>query len=122
MTRIAVASLHTFLAALLAGGGTILLAQAVLNATWETGFYGEISLVTAAVLVTSILMLLLAATAVVSGFSFALGSRWGGWGLIAVSILLLAAAPPPLSWLLALAAVAVGLDLWARRPHPPEED
>ncbi len=114
MTRIAVASLHTFLATLLLGGGVLLVVQAQINASWESGFYGHLSTMTSALLATSILMIVIAIAGYIGSFGFALGVRWAGWMLIAVSIFLVAATPSPLSWLIALSAFAILFDLWIR--------
>lgn len=122
MTRILVAAVHTFLAAVIGFGGVVLMVQTQLNMTWEMGFYGQLSLLTTALLITSLMMLALASVQGVSGFAFALGWRWGAWGLFAVSILLVLATPPPLSWIIALGAGALIVDLWASRPGASDED
>lgn len=121
MTRILVAAVHTFLAAVIGVGGVVLLVQTRLNMTWETGFYGQLSLLTTALLITSLMMLGLASVQGVSGFAFALGWRWGAWGLFAVSILLVLATPPPLSWIIALGAGALIVELWSTRPGPSDD-
>jgi hypothetical protein len=122
MTRVLVSALHTFLAATIVLGGIALLLQAQLNARWEQGFYGELSLLTGALLVTSVLMIGVAVVQTTSAFGYALGRRWGAWGLLFVSMLLVLATPSPLSWIIALAAGALLFELWITRPRPPEPD
>ena len=116
MTRILVAAAHTLLATVIGFGGVVLLVQTELNMTWEMGFYGRLSLLTTALLITALMMLGLASVQGVSSFAFALGWRWGAWGLFAVSILLVLATPPPLSWIIALGAGALIVELWGTRP------
>ena len=115
-------ALHTFLAATIALGGSVLLLQSMLNVTWETGFYGRMSTFTTALLLSSVIMLATASVQVTSGFAYALGHRWGAWGLLLVSVFLIAGTPSPLSWILAFAAAMILIDLWASRPRPPAED
>jgi uncharacterized transporter YbjL len=122
--RILIASIHTFIAAVLAAGGVLLLVQTQVNATWEKGFYGELSVLTAAILLTSGLLLGVAALQTSASLAFALGYRAGTWGLVIVSVVLAAALPPPISWLMALGAVSMLLELWAQRLKeqlPPED-
>jgi len=122
MARVMLSALHTFLAATLALGGTVLLVQTMLAVTWETGFYGPMSQFTTVMLLSSVVMIATAVVQSVSGFSYALGHRWGAWGLLLVSVFLIAGTPAPLSWVLAFAAAVIVLDLWASRPRSPDED
>ncbi|MBW1879861.1 MAG: hypothetical protein JRJ84_15980 [Deltaproteobacteria bacterium] len=122
MTRVVVSTLHTFLAATIILGGIALLLQAQLNARWEKGFYGELSLLTGAILVTSAVMIWVAVVQATSALGYAFGRRWGAWGLLMVSMLLVLASPSPLSWIIALAAGALLFELWLTRPRPPESD
>jgi len=122
MTRVLVSTLHTFLAATILFGAIVLLLQAQLNAHWEEGFYGEISLLTGAFLVTSVLMIAVAVVQGTSALGYAFGRRWGAWGLLFVSLLLILASPAPLSWIIALAAGALLFEIWITRPRPPAPD
>ena len=122
MARVMLSALHTFLAATIALGGSVLLVQSMLNVTWETGFYGTMSTFTTALLLSSVIMIGTAAVQATSGFAYALGHRWGAWGLLLVSVFLIAGTPSPLSWVLAFAAAMIVLDLWASRPRPPAEE
>lgn len=122
MARVLLAALHTFLAATLVLGGTVLLVQSQLNITWELGFYGRLSLFTTALTLTAVVMIATATVQGISSFSYALGHRWGTWGLLLVSVFLAAGTPAPLSWILALGAAVLVLELWATRERPAWED
>jgi len=122
MARVLLAALHTFLAATLVLGGAVLLVQSRLGATWEMGLYGHLSLLTTVLLVTSVMMLGIAAIQGVSSFGYALGHRWGAWGLLFVSIFLSLGVPAPLSWILILGAGVLIVELWASRARPFPDD
>lgn len=118
MARVLLAALHTFIAATLALGGLVLLVQCRLAVTWEMGFYGKLSLVTTVLLVTSVVALAIAVVQGVSSFGYALGQRWGAWGLLFVSVCLALVLPTRLSWILALGAAILVIELWSSRARP----
>ncbi len=118
MGRILFAALHTFLAATLVLGGGVLLVQSQLNLHWELGFYRGASWLTTLLLVSAALMVSVGVVQALSSFGYALGYRWGAWGLCMVSAALMLGTPSPLRWVLALGAVALLLELWATRYRP----
>lgn len=120
--RVSVSALHVFLAAIIGLGAAWMWVQSQLNLRWEIGFYDEPTVPTVVLLVSSLMMLALAAFQAVSSFGFALGYRWGAWGVLIVSMVLVLGAPVPLMVLLAAGAGLVMTELWITRPRPPPED
>ena len=114
LLRLALAIVHSLLAALMATGAVFVLGQMLLNRAWEQGFYGQVGPTTQTYLATSVLMLVLSVVLPITVLAWIRGWRvagalLAGWG----TFLLFTPA-----WLLGvLTLVVVLMDAWARRQH-----
>lgn len=123
MARVVVGSLHLLIGLLLAWGAAMWVAQIGVNATWEMGFYGEISVLTSAAALALCLIAALCVVEVASAIGWMFGRPIAGGALAAVSVLLAVVLPGPLRLLMAMSAASIGLELWARaRALDPVEE
>lgn len=121
MVRVLVASLHGFLALLLAAQGVVFLWQGALNRSWEVGFYGQTSFPTQLMLAAAGLSALLGVMLAGSAVAFALRKRWGDYAVLGAGLLMLLAVPP-LRLVGMITVAVVFLDLWATRARLARRD
>lgn len=123
MTRLSISAFHTFLGCATTTGAVLFLLQALANGTWEWAFYGELSGMTISLGISSLVLLGFGIGHAASALTWFAGSTWGGWTLLAASVVLVGAYPAPIALLVTFSAVLVALDLMVqhhrREAAPP---
>lgn len=115
MGRVLLATFHLILATLLGLSGAYALLLARTWWIWEQGFFGRERVELVAFGAGGVLLVAIALTEAITSIAYAVGRRWGLWGLALTSGLLLAMLPGPLAFGVLLGMFVLGLQLWRER-------
>ena len=122
MTRLLVAAIHGMLGAMTLVGTCMFLFQVRLNLAWETGLYGEVSPLTIAAVIAVVIGGAVGVVQAIASIGWAMNQRWGGLGLLGVSVVLLAVSGGAMRFLVlaGMVSIAAHLFLPPRQAAPPE--
>jgi hypothetical protein len=120
--RVIVASFHTFIAVCWMVSALAMLAQGVMNTSWEQAFYHQIAPSSFVMLGVGVVGLGLGLVHAIVAGAFAIGWKWAVQGLIAIAVLLIIGSPYPMNVLMGLSALAGWMELQTFNPPVDEAE
>lgn len=115
MIRLAVALLHLVLGLISLVGGVFFALQGVANAAWEQSFYTDVSMATATVLFSGVMVVGFGALHALSAVLWFIGMPIGGWALVFASMYLAFTLPLAAGLAIGLTGLLVFLDMLVQR-------